>query len=97
MTADLTPAQGATTEHGHHVPHPVNNADKIRWWPAQREQRERELRWTCSCRSVVYVLVAGGGGAWIRRFHSSETTETVRMHPDAAVALWAKILAGEAV
>lgn len=95
LDALATPTHGAA-DHGHHVPRRLDGAEAIQWWPAQREPRERELRWTCPCRARVYRLVAGGGHAWIRRHDSGRVVETVRHHPHAAVLLWVKILAGQA-
>lgn len=83
--------------HGYHVPIAQSGCLQVRWWPAQGEVRERELRWTCPCKARVYHLMAGGGFAWIRRTEPGGTSgETVRMSYRDAEDLWTKILLGQA-
>lgn len=93
----LTATEG-NADHGHHVPKPPRDCERITWLQVtQAEDRRRVLRWTCRCRSVVYYLVTAGGRGYIERTVDSEATvQTHRMSYSDVATLWERILLGQA-
>jgi hypothetical protein len=94
----IAPTSGSV-DHGYHMPKPEANAERIDWRaPQDREQKPRELRWTCDCRATVYTLISGGGQMFIRRDpRTGERAETERMPYAQAEALWKDLMSGKAI
>jgi hypothetical protein len=75
---ELTATSGHV-DHGPHVRDRKPGAGRLLWYEVHpRAERERELRWTCGCLRTVYVLMRGGGKAWIRRIIRPEADYEVR-------------------
>jgi hypothetical protein len=99
MTAtDWMTATDGYAEHGPHLPRLRTPILTIHWMPASSpEDRRRELRWTCDCRSVVYTLVSAGGQAFIeRRGGWQDAVHSPRMRAMEASAVWELLLTGRA-
>ncbi|MEV4835241.1 hypothetical protein AB0K05_12000 [Nonomuraea sp. NPDC049486] len=68
-------------------------------WTAERPYRSRVLGYTCSCRTIVYELLASGGMYVIRRTHQTNPPRVAYAGPWArsmAELIWNSILTGEA-
>ncbi|MEV0593145.1 hypothetical protein [Nonomuraea cavernae] len=56
------------------APHPPGRTGRLTTrldWTAERPHRARVLDYTCSCRTIVYELLASGGTYVIRRTHQT--------------------------
>jgi hypothetical protein len=83
------------------VPHPPTGAGRHTKldWTVERSHRARVLDYTCSCRTMVYELLASGGTYVIRRTHQVEPRKEVYAGPWVcceAERVWKLILTGEA-
>src|SRR5690606_26265317 len=74
---------------------PVTSLD----WMAEQPYRSRVLTYTCSCRTIVYELLASGGMYLIRRTYQTTPIRIAYAGPWrrlTAERIWDSILTGEA-
>ena len=85
------------------APHPPTRAGRRMTrldWTAERPYRVRVLAYTCSCRTIVYELLASGGTYVIRRSHQVAPRKETYAGPWArceAERMWTLILTGDAI
>ncbi|GAA4516586.1 hypothetical protein GCM10023096_32530 [Nonomuraea ferruginea] len=68
-------------------------------WTAERPYRSRVLGYTCSCRTIVYELLASGGMYVIRRTYQTTPPRVAYAGPwsrRVAEKMWNSVLTGDA-
>ncbi|GII87907.1 hypothetical protein Ssi03_58970 [Sphaerisporangium siamense] len=84
--------------HGPHVLPPQPDCRPITWQAAlPPEDRRKVLRWTCTCKPLVYYLITSGGRGYVERAtRGGDTDQTPRLRYAPLADLWEHLLLGRA-